>query len=331
MVSAAIVSHNGRAYLETCLAALLAGTRVPDEIIVVDNASTDSTAAWLRHTYPSVVCLPQVVNLGFARANNVAIARARGETVLLLNNDTETAPHALAALVETLADAPPGVGAVAATMVFAHRPETVAVAGVAVATDGVASEVGAGTPHDPALPSFPVFGPSGGAALIRRAALADVGGFDPAFFLYLEDADLAWRLRLRRWATLSVPQARVSHIYSGTAGFGSPRKAYYLARNRWWCIGKNLPAGLMRRYAPALAAYDVAAVTFALATGDRGSLAGRAAAWQERAAIRRARRVVQARRTATDDEIAALLAPASSPWATLRARRRLAALMRERS
>ena len=69
-----------------------------------------------------------------------------------------------------------------------------------------------------------------------RAALLDVGFFDPAFFMYLEDADLAWRLRLRGWETIVAPQAAVRHIYSGTAGFGSARKAYYLARNRWWCI-----------------------------------------------------------------------------------------------
>ncbi len=327
-VSVLIVSYNGRAYLDTCLASLMAGTRAPDEIIVVDNASTDGTVAWLQRTYPSVICLPQAVNLGFARANNVAIAHAHGDTFFLLNNDTELAPHTLSALVDALESTLPRVGAAMTTMVFAHRPETIAVAGIAVSTDGVAHEVGAGAPYNAAIPPYPVFGPSGGAALFRRAALADVGGFDPAFFLYLEDADLAWRLRLRRWETIAVPRAVVKHVYSGTAGFGSARKAYYLARNRWWCIGKNLPDGLMRRYAPMLAAYDTAAVAYALAVGDLGGLAGRAAAMRERAAIIRARRSVQARRTATDGEIAAALIPALSPWAMLQSRRRLADLMR---
>lgn len=326
-VSVLIVSYNGRHYLDACLSSLLAGTHPPDEIIVVDNASTDGTGTWLRDAYPSVVCLPQAVNLGFARANNLAIARARSDALFLLNNDTEVAPRTLAALVDALDNADARVGAVMATMVFAHRPETIAAAGIAMTTDGVAHEAGVGEPYDASIPPYSVFGPCGGAALFRRVALADVGGFDPAFFLYLEDADLAWRLRLRRWQTQTVPQAVVTHVYSGTAGFGSARKAYYLARNRWWCIGKNLPDGLLRRYAPTIAAHDAAAVAYALTAGDRGSLAGRAAAVRERAAILRARRLVQARRTATDDEIAAALIPAASPWQTLQSRRRLANLM----
>src|SRR5262249_20289398 len=129
------------------------------------------------------------------------------------------------------------------------------------------------------------------------------------------------------WDTIAVPRAVVRHIYSGTAGFGSARKAYYLARNRWWCIGKNMPDALMQRHASAIAAYDTAAQVYALATGDRASLAERYAALRDWAVIARARAAVQARKTATDDAIAAWLTPAPMPLESLRQRRRLAALI----
>ncbi len=218
-----------------------------------------------------------------------------------------------------------------ATMVFAHRPEIVANAGIVLSRDGVAREIGVREPYDATLLPFPVFGPSAGAALYRRAALDDVGLFDPAFFLYLEDADLAWRLRLRRWGTVSVPAARVTHAYSATAGHGSARKAYYLARNRAWCLGKNLPDALLHRHAVALAAYDAAAVAFALATGDGAGLAGRRQAFAERAAIRCARARVQARVTAEIDALDTWLVPPLSPVETLRERGRIATLVATRS
>jgi len=330
-VSVVIPTLNGRGLLAACLTALFAGERVPNETIVVDNGSTDGTAAWLAAMYPDVIIVRCTANLGFASANNVGIRRATGDAILTLNNDANVSPNALAALVAALETAGDDCGAAMATMVFAHRPEIVANAGIVISRDGVAREIGVGETHDATLPPTPVFGPSAGAALYRRAALHDVGLFDPAFFLYLEDADLAWRLRLRRWETVSVPAARVTHAYSATAGYGSARKAYYLARNRAWCLGKNLPDALLRRHAAALAAYDAAAVAFTLATGDGASLAGRRQALAERAAIRRARARVQARVTADVGALDAWLAPPLSPVATLRERGRIAALVAARS
>jgi GT2 family glycosyltransferase len=326
-VSLLIVSYNGKAFLKDCLASVFAGTRVPDEVIVVDNGSTDGTVPWLAATYPSAICLSQTVNLGFAAANNCAFAHAHGDYLFTLNNDTTLAAHTLASLVAALDDAGERTGAAMGTMVFAHHPEIIACAGIDIYANGVALEAGVGNRYDADALPHPVFGASAGAALFRRTALKDVGFFDPALFMYLEDADLAWRLRLRGWETIAVPQAVVRHVYSGTAGFGSARKAYYLARNRWWCIGKNMPDALVQRCAPAIAAYDAAAQAYALAAGDRASLAGRYAALRDRAAITRAREAVQSRKTATDTEIAAWLRPAPSPLGPLMQRRRLAALI----
>jgi GT2 family glycosyltransferase len=326
-VSVVIVTFNGRALLEPCLRALVGGTRAPDEIIIVDNNSMDGTIPWLGTTYPGVRVLRCTANLGFAAANNLGIRAGSGSYVMTLNNDTQIAPDALTRLVSVLDAADPSVGAVMSTMVFAENPSVIASSGLETFTNGVVRDAGLGEAVQSGRAPYPIFGPSAGAALYRREALDDVGLFDPAFFMYLEDADLAWRLRLRQWCTLTVPDALVRHAVSATAGYGSPRKAYYLARNRWWCILKNMPTTLLRELAVEIGRYDAAAIAYATITGDRASLIGRRDALAERATLVQARGRVQARVTASDDEIRRWLLPAPPLLATLRERQTIEALI----
>jgi GT2 family glycosyltransferase len=329
-VSVVIVTFNGRALLESCVRALVGGARVPDEIVVVDNSSTDGSASWLNATYPDIRVLRCGANLGFAAANNVGIRAGSGSRVMTLNNDTEVMPDALARLMSALDAADSSVGAVMSTMVFAGRPSVIASAGLETFTNGVVRDAGVGEAVEPGRAPYPIFGPSAGAAIYRREALQDVGMFDPAFFMYLEDADLAWRLRLRRWRTLAVPDALVRHAISATAGYGSPRKAYYLARNRWWCIIKNMPRALLREFAVEIGRYDAAAIAYASVTGDRASLMGRRDAFADRATLHQARSRVQARTTASDDEIRRWLLPAPPLLATLQERQTIHGLIRRR-
>ncbi len=326
-VSVVIVSYNGQRLLASCLAALFRGTRQPNEVIIVDNASSDGTCKWLRETYPASTVIASPVNLGFAAANNAGIRRATGDYIFTLNNDADVAPDALDALVRTLEGASKHTAAAMSTMVFAHHPEIIACAGLIVSQDGVVRDMQVGERHTPAMPPYPVFGASAGAALYRRTALNDVGLFDPAYFMYLEDADLAWRLRLRGWETLTVPAATVSHIYSATAGYGSPRKSYYLARNRWWCLLKNMPDTLLRTHIPAIMRYEMGAIGYAITKGERANLAGRAAALRERTLIAAARTHVQARSTVPPDVIAAWMVPPRLFAETLRERQKIADLI----
>jgi GT2 family glycosyltransferase len=326
-VSVVIVTFNGRALLEPCLRALVGGTRAPDEIIIVDNNSMDDTAPWLTVAYPEVRVLRCAANLGFAAANNLGIRVSSYPYVITLNNDTEVAPDMLECLAAVLDAGDASVGAVMGTMVFAENPSVIASSGLETFTNGVVRDAGVGEAVESGRAPYPIFGPSAGAAMYRREALDDVGLFDPAFFMYLEDADLAWRLRLRRWSTLTVPDALVRHAVSATAGYGSPRKAYYLARNRWWCILKNMPTPLLREVAVEIGRYDAAAIAYATITGDRASLIGRRDALAERATLIRARARVQARVTASDDEIRRWLLPAPPLLATLRERETIQALI----
>ena len=324
-VSIVIANWNGARLLPACLDALRAQTRPADEIIVVDNASTDDSLALLAARYPEVRALPYRRNLGFAGGMNAGVAASRGAVVVALNNDAIPRPDWLSLLVAPL-EADARLGATMSTMVFAHAPETIAAAGIVVHRNGLALEDLLGTPLG-ALPPTPrpIFGPTGGAAAYRRAMLDDIGHFDEDFFLYLEDVDLAWRARLRGWSALHMPGAIVSHIYSASSGQGSPLKRYYLARNRLWVLRKNLPDALLRRHRFAIIAYDLAAVLHALLTRDRAGLRGRRDGLGD-AMISARRAATQRRRSSSDEELLAWLRPDPGPLALLRLQRTLARL-----
>jgi GT2 family glycosyltransferase len=324
-VTIVIVNWNGAALLPGCLDALRAQTRPADEIIVVDNSSTDDSRALLARDYPEVRVLALPQNLGMGGGTNVGIRASESAIVVALNNDTIAEPGWLAALIAPFAD-DPTLGSTMSTMVFAHAPAWIAAAGITVHRNGLALEALSGEPLGTlGTAARPIFGPSGGAAAYHRAMLDDVGLFDPDFFMYLEDVDLAWRARLRGWSSLHVPAATIRHIYSASSGQGSPLKSYHLARNRLWTLRKCLPTALAIRHAPAIVAYDLAACAYALLTQDWASLRGRLAGLRG-GAITARRRVIQAQRRIDDAAMAAWLQPAPSARALLANRRRIAKL-----
>jgi GT2 family glycosyltransferase len=212
------------------------------------------------------------------------------------------------------------------TMLFAHTPTRIASAGLAVHRNGVVLDDLLGV-RSAALASEPrpIFGPSAGAAAYRRAMLDDVGAFDEDFFMYLEDADLAWRARLRGWESLHIPEAATLHIYSASSGQGSPLKQFHLARNRLWCLRKNLPREIARLHARQIAAYDLGALAYATLTGQRASVRGRIDGLRGRQ-IAPKRRAIQASRTADLAGLLRWLRPSPGIAATLRLQRELARL-----
>jgi GT2 family glycosyltransferase len=179
------------------------------------------------------------------------------------------------------------------------------------------------------MPAQPVeiFGASGGLALVRRAMLNDVGLFAGQFFSYLEDADLAWRARLRGWGAVLAPGARARHVYSATGGQGSPFKDGLLGRNRLRLIVRCLPAPILASCAPAILRYDLLAASYGLLRGRPAMAAGRLEALRELPALLAQRRAIQAGRTAPIGDLAAWVEPAPSPLAALYEQRRLAALL----
>lgn len=327
MLSVIIVTWNGRRFLDPCLCAVAAQLQPDDEIIVVDNGSTDGTADWLSHTWRVVRLVALPSNLGFAGGVNVGLRMARGELLLLLNNDAFVEPGCVPALVETMQQNPQ-IGAAAGVLTFDHCPNLVASAGIVARRDGLALDRWTGRDVDalPATPQ-PVMGASGGLALYRRTMLDDVGLMAPDFFNYLEDVDLAWRAQLRGWPCLLVPNARARHVYSATGRQGSPLKQRLLGRNRWRAILRCFPAGVLHACLPHILAYDVMALAYAALTRKFAMIAGRIEALRDWPVLVQERRHIQARRTVPDDAFASWLEPPPPPWQTLQAARRLDTLL----
>jgi GT2 family glycosyltransferase len=123
------------------------------------------------------------------------------------------------------------------------------------------------------------------------------GFFDPTFFLYYEDVDLAWRARLRGWRCVYVPAARVLHVHSAIGGRSPASKSYRLGRNKVWTILKNYPALPLILCAPLIVSYDGLAVAYHLLRGNVHPLRGRLAALRDLPRVLAARRRIQARRT----------------------------------
>lgn len=331
LLSVIIVTWNGLAHLPRCLESLHPQLPPHSEVIHVDNGSHDGTVEWVRAHYPDIHLVELGHNTGFAGGVAAGLQVARGEFVLLLNDDAFVEPGFVAALL-SLMHTHPEYAAASVVLLFNHRPDLVASAGIRVRRDMLALDVWPGRPVTE-LPDQPVevFGPSGGAALYRRVILDEIGGMEPRFFAYLEDVDLAFRLRLRNHRTALVPQARARHVYSATGGQGSPFKQRLLARNRVRVIARCLPLALLLRFLPQIILYDLMAIVFAFANRQHAIVAGRLGALAELPTLWKQRHAIQSRRTASIAALGRWLEAVPPPWITLREARQLDAILRERN
>lgn len=268
-VSAVVVNLDQRQKLLECvrsLEAALARVEGDTDITVVDNGSEDGSAQALRAEHPAVRLIETGRNLGFAPAVALGVEATEGEWVLLLNNDATAEPECVAELLRA-AEGRARVGSVAAQLRFADGSERINSAGFGVDRLGVAYERLLGEAPDPAeREPLEVFGASGGAAIFRRAMLEDVGGFDKSFFVYLEDADLAWRAHIAGWTALYAPAALAHHHHSLTTTHGSPFKYYHVGLNRVRILAKNAPTRHLVKYGVPIVLYDLAYCLFALLT-----------------------------------------------------------------
>ena len=331
-ISIVIVNWNGRHLLARCLAYLEVAIAATDQVIVVDNGSHDGSVAWLHAEFPWVEVIALPANRGFAGGNNAALADCRHDWILLINNDAFVAPDAIMQLRQVAATCPPTTGAIAATLLFDHAPDLVASSGIVLRSDGVAIDRDMTRPIAD-IPTNPqaIAGASGGAVLLRRAMIDDIGFFADDFFNYLEDVDLAWRALLRGWQSIHLPTAHIRHVYSATSGQGSPFKQRLLGRNRWRTLIRCLPNELWWRCLPAIISYDIAASIALALSGQWAGIAGRLSILADLPTLLTQRHMIQSRRTAPSAALTAWLLPAPWPWQEYREIQRLAAIMAQRT
>jgi GT2 family glycosyltransferase len=308
LASIIIPNWNGAAHLPVCLSALAAQTYAQHEVLLVDNASTDDSLALVARDYPSVRVLPQTHNLGFTGACNAGLRAARGEFLILLNNDTEAAPDWLAEVVAAFGRYP-RAGSVASKMLLFDRRDTLHAAGDLFRRDGTPGNRGVWQKDTGQYAEGPVFSANGGSSAYRRAMLNDIGLLDDDFYFSLEDVDLGWRAQLRGWPCIYAPRAVMYHKLSATGG--GTTHSYYNGRNFFYVLAKDVPGDLWRTYWPRMVGAQLRISWEALKAWRgkeaRARLRGQLAGLGRFPALLRKRRAVQAGRKATLAELEAVL------------------------
>ena len=246
MVSALIVSHNGKEVLLQCLRAFYATADVPVEAVIVDNASTDGSAAAVAAEFPKATVLIQQKNLGYGRAANVGLERCKSRFVLLLNPDITMDPQVVGRLADFLLTRP-DAGAVGPRVLMpdgsrdpdARRsfpvPRTLLYRSVGLSrlfpksprfgrynmghlAESDVHEMDAGTKD---------------CLMLRMAAIDRIGFFDPRYFMFGEDIDLCYRLKLGGWKVFYLPTATAVHQKRAATSEAQRVALYQRHRSMW--------------------------------------------------------------------------------------------------
>lgn len=248
-----IVSYNTRDLTRRCLQTLLkesARDHVPIQVWVVDNASRDGSAQMVRDEFPDVHLIASDENLGFGRANNLAMERAPQDSgdFLLLNSDAFVREGALSELLNA-AKRHLSAGAIGPRLL--NRDESLqpscwkfpSPARVWIENLGLAA----------LLPSHPILGDyqrwphdeereveflSGACLLVRRACYQEVGGFDASFFLYAEETDWQKRMAQKGWTRVFTPRATVVHLGGASGESGDALEKMRVNTNFWAGLDK---------------------------------------------------------------------------------------------
>jgi GT2 family glycosyltransferase len=285
-VSVIIVNWHAEDLVGEALAALDRQTRSPDRVILVDNGS-GKPLPLARYTRGPVLVLSMPENVGFAAANNAAARRETdAEWLALLNPDALPEPDWLASLMEAAA-AHPECQFFGSTQLTGQNGTVIDGLGDIYHVSGAAWRGGHGERNERVpLLSREIFAPCAAAALYRRDAFLDVGGFDEDFFCYFEDVDLGFRLRLRGYCAMHVPGAVVHHLGGGTTGGGrSDFAVYHGQRNLVWAFVKNMPGTHLWRYFVQHLLFNLASLTVHTLRGQ--GLVALRAKWAALAGLRR--------------------------------------------
>lgn len=308
-LSVVIPNWNGKRFLVTCLDSLRRQSYPDMTVIVVDNASSDGSQALVRTAYPEVRLIELAENQGFTGACNIGIEAAESEIIALLNNDTEVDGRWAEELVAPFA-ARPGVGIVASKMLLFDQRDRFHTAGDFFTIDGRAGNRGAWETDTGQFDRGEyVFSACGGAAAYRQSMLAEIGTLDNDFFFLLEDADLAWRAQLSGYKVWYAPGAIVYHHLSASGG--GVTASYFDGRNGIWLLAKNMPAGLLRKYAWRILARQISLAWDALGAWRgpeaRARLRGMMRGLLTLPGILAKRRRIQARKRVSDDYLDSML------------------------
>jgi len=305
-LSVVIVTHNSSAAVTAALPALASQLGAGDELIVVDNASTDDTVAVVGALAPQAIVVDSPHNSGFAGGANAGARRASGDLLLFLNPDATPADGFAQAIRRPLLDA--SGWAAWMGLVTAERGRVINTSGGVVHFTGIAWAGEAGRPVAGAAENAREVAFVTGACLaVPRVTWDRVGGFAEDFFMYHEDVDISLRLRLAGGRLGIEPSAVVDHDYEFLKAAAKWR---YLERNRWATILRTYPTLLLVLLAPALLATEIALLAASTKAGwATQKLRATTETLRSLKSLLRQRREIQAGRRISSSDFARWLSP----------------------
>lgn len=255
LVSIIIVNWNGLRWLKLCLPSLLRQRYKNIEIILVDNASTDDSIGWIKKYYPRVTILKNSENLGFAEANNVGYRKAKGQYILLLNNDTVVKPDFLVELIKKI-ESSPDIAGVQSKLLLMDDHSRLDAVGAFLTPTGFLFHWGFGKKDSAKYDKTQnLYTTKGAAMMFCRDALRKVemdnSIFDPTYFAYFEETDLCHRIWLTGKRIVYAPKSVVFHKMGGTStGMDNAFIQYHSFKNRIRSYLKNLEWGNLFKLLP---------------------------------------------------------------------------------
>src|SRR5579884_3125810 len=315
-VSVTIVTYNSGRFIRRCLESVLEQKYRDKEIIVIDNASTDGTIDILEQFEDRCTIVYNDENIGFAAAQNQAIAMSSGDWVLTLNPDVLLLPG----FIESLVDASrldSGVGTVCGKLLTIlatfDLPDKPLVDSTGIYFTPMLRHLDRGSQevdNGHYLKHEYVFGATAAAALYRRAMIDDIAVdgefFDPDFFVYREDADVAWRAQLLGWRCIYTPHARGYHVRNVLPGKRRalpPDINMHSVKNRFLMRIKNITGNIYRRNWFSITLRDVVVLSCCLIR-EQSSLRAFGYVLRNWRRVMYKRRVIMQRRRVSDDYIA---------------------------
>jgi hypothetical protein len=258
-----LLTYNSLKDLPECIPSLLSQTYDNFEIIVVDNASSDETVEYITGNYPEQRIIQTGKNLGYPGGNNAGFEHATGEYIVVMNPDTVADKNWLAELVKPL-EKNPDIAVTTPKINIYYDKSKINTCGNIPHYTGLTFCRGLNSPSDSCNIQEEIGAISGCSFAIRKEMLDYIEGFDADFFLYMEDADLSWRVRFAGGKIVYVPQSTMYHKFKLSI---ASWKHFYLERNRYLILLKNLETKTLLLLFPGLIVTEIVTMGHAVLNG----------------------------------------------------------------
>lgn len=261
-VSVVIVTYYSSTYINSCLESVLSNH--PDEIVVVDNASKDDTLDIIRSRFNTVKLLARDDNIGYGAAVNVGVKACSGNVIAVLNPDTVVCEGWLSKLVNIVTS---NDNTIAVPRIMMYDGSSINTCGNHEHFTGFAFTRGLGMHPDDMPEELNISGISGACFAMRTSDYLDLGGFDEALFLYMEDVELSWRAHAHGYSFVYVHNSVVLHDYKLKV---NAEKLFRLENGRYYLLRKFLTTKDMVSIGPSLLMSEVLSWGFAVRLGSNG-------------------------------------------------------------